>query len=302
MYIHIFNAIIFFDVKTFYKVLILLKLSQIKYLLQVVNCGSITTAAKNLGINRTTLLMSLDSLEEEIGTTILQREKTGTTLTAEGIRLSSIFEEMQTEINKIELLRQNWLLKKQLRIYSDSAVLLPLLNHINTAYINSQNNNETLLSIATPEEADLIFSVKPFRHSSEEYDIFQIFDSPYCICMRNSHPLASKKVIDLNIEELSYPIFLFSDEPLNNYAYPTINNLSSLQRIILVNDYLALIPEIYLTNFLSLSKKQTCSLKISDENLFFKVFVYVRKNVLEYNTITNYLNYLFSLPRGGNYC
>ncbi len=52
-----------------------MNLNQINYLIQVINCGSIKKAAEILGIKRTTLLMSLNALEDELGQNILLRRK-----------------------------------------------------------------------------------------------------------------------------------------------------------------------------------------------------------------------------------
>ncbi|MFR9566774.1 MAG: LysR family transcriptional regulator, partial [Rikenellaceae bacterium] len=48
---------------------------QLEYLLAVVNCGSFSTAANECYVTQPSLSMQIKALEEEIGTTLLDRSR-----------------------------------------------------------------------------------------------------------------------------------------------------------------------------------------------------------------------------------
>lgn len=273
-----------------------LNLNQINYLIQVVNCGSIKKAAEILGIKRTTLLMSLSALEDELGQNILLRQKNGTTLIEEQSDLFDIIQKMQKIITEIETLRQELTQKNIAQIYSSSPILISLIEKVNNSYFSLQQTKKPIvqMSMNYSAETDFIFTMELPTNLSENYNQYQLFDSPYCICLRNTHPLAQKNFLELTPEEISYPIISLSDEPLQGYNYQSINNFSSLQRIISTSDCLALIPEIFLKHISSPFISSTTSLKTKNLGLSFKAFLLVRTEILEYPAALNYLNYILS--------
>lgn len=273
-----------------------MNLNQINYLIQVVNCGSIKKAAEILGIKRTTLLMSLSALEDELGQNILLRQKNGTTLIEEQSDLFDIIQKMQKIITEIETLRQELTQKNIAQIYSSSPILISLIEKVNNSYFSLQQTKKPIvqMSMNYSAETDFIFTMELPTNLSENYNQYQLFDSPYCICLRNTHPLAQKNFLELTPEEISYPIISLSDEPLQGYNYQSINNFSSLQRIISTSDCLALIPEIFLKHISSPFISSTTSLKTKNLGLSFKAFLLVRTEILEYPAALNYLNYILS--------
>ena len=79
-------------------------------LLKVVNIGSFKKAAEELNYSQSGLLYIINSLEEEIGMPILNRDYKGVSLTHEGqilepfihelIEKNNLFEEMVTKVTK----------------------------------------------------------------------------------------------------------------------------------------------------------------------------------------------------------
>ena len=273
-----------------------MNLNQINYLIQVVNCSSIKKASEILGIKRTTLLMSLNALEDELGQNILLRQKNGTTLIEERSDLFNIIQKMQEKVNELETLRQDWHLKKTTQIFSPSPILLSLVERVNNSYFSLQQTKEPIIQMNMnySSETDFIFTTELPTNPLENYNQYQLFDSPYCICLRNSHPLAQKKILELTSKKIHYPIISLSDEPLQGYNYQAINNFSSLQRIISTSDCLALIPEIFLKHINSPFSSLVTSLKVKNFNLNFKAFLLVRAKIIEYSAVSNYLNYILS--------
>lgn len=62
-------------------------LEKFQTLMSVVDCGSLTRAAAELGVTQSAVSHSLDSLEKELGFTVIRRSRAGVQLTNEGERL-----------------------------------------------------------------------------------------------------------------------------------------------------------------------------------------------------------------------
>ena len=62
-------------------------LEKYQTLMSVVDCGSLTRAAAELGVTQSAVSHSLDSLEKELGFTMIRRSRAGVQLTNEGERL-----------------------------------------------------------------------------------------------------------------------------------------------------------------------------------------------------------------------
>ena len=61
-------------------------LNQLRYVIEIVRCGSISTAAQELFITQPSLSKSVNELEKEMGITIFRRTNRGVVLLEEGIR------------------------------------------------------------------------------------------------------------------------------------------------------------------------------------------------------------------------
>ncbi len=62
-------------------------LDKYQTLMSVVDCGSLTRAAAELGVTQSAVSHSIDNLEKELGFTVLKRSRGGVSLTGEGERL-----------------------------------------------------------------------------------------------------------------------------------------------------------------------------------------------------------------------
>jgi molybdate transport repressor ModE-like protein len=68
--------------------------TQLRYFLAIAANGNITQAAKEVGASQPTLTIALKNLEEQLGTTLFFRERTGVKLTTTGEELVRISEEL----------------------------------------------------------------------------------------------------------------------------------------------------------------------------------------------------------------
>ena len=87
-------------------------LQQLKYIIKIVECGSITEAAKKLFITQPSLSSSVKELEKELGFELFSRSAKGISLTVDGAEFLSYARQV---VEQEELLEQRYLGKKPSR-------------------------------------------------------------------------------------------------------------------------------------------------------------------------------------------
>lgn len=88
--------------------------NQLRYIVEVVETGSISRAASNLYISQPNLSAQINSLENELGRIIFERTNKGVKLTTEG---REIYHYAKTLVNQFELTE-----KKLLYDYNDNKI------------------------------------------------------------------------------------------------------------------------------------------------------------------------------------
>lgn len=73
----------------------------LRFFLAVAAAGSLSGAAQQLGVNTTTVLRRVTSLEEDLGSRLFDRERTGYKLTAAGDRLLSALEPVDQRLSSL---------------------------------------------------------------------------------------------------------------------------------------------------------------------------------------------------------
>ncbi len=99
-------------------------LQQLRYIVTIVNCGSISEAAKQLFITQPSLSNSVRELEKEMGISIFNRSSKGIALSSQGMEFLSYARQV---LEQAELLEQHYTNKKPVkRICSISTSTMPL--------------------------------------------------------------------------------------------------------------------------------------------------------------------------------
>lgn len=78
------------------------RLEQLKYIIEVANCGSITVAADKLHVSQPNISYAISSLEKELEAVIFHRTRSGTETTEIG---RSIIEQAQEIMNQVDILK-----------------------------------------------------------------------------------------------------------------------------------------------------------------------------------------------------
>ena len=94
-------------------------LQQLKYIITIAECGSITSAAQKLFITQPSLSKSIADLEAEMGITIFYRNNRGVYLSQDGLKFLSYAHQV---IEQAQLLEQQYKKKEVIRrVFSISA-------------------------------------------------------------------------------------------------------------------------------------------------------------------------------------
>lgn len=240
--------------------------------------------------------MSLNALEEELGQPLLIRQKDGTAIAPESTDLIDIFREMQNKLEQIEDLRKKWHTEKQIHIYSDSVILVALIEKLNANYSSSSKTEQLSIKVnrVPAMDSDFIFTANPSAYDTNQYQVHSLFESPYQICSFYTHPLAQDASIDLISQEIPYPIFLLSDTPLPGCPYQTINKLPSLQHIISTSNCLALLPKIILQYTSAPLNQLLIPFRTKGCDLSLHVFLLANTNAMQHIACYDYLQYILS--------
>lgn len=228
-------------------------LQQLKYIIAIVECGSITEASKRLYISQPSLSNALRDVECELGIIIFNRTSKGISLSHEGSEFLSYARQI---IEQVNLLEQRYLDKKPCRkICSISTQHYAFAVSAFVNVISKLDNDEYEFTLRETRTYEIIEDVKNFRSEigilylsefnrkvitkllKENHLVFStLFTADTHVFISSSHPLASRKAITLtDIEE--YPCLAFEQGEYNSF-YFSEEVLSAVPRrkIIYVSD------------------------------------------------------------------
>ena len=180
--------------------------------LQIVECGSITKAAEQLGQTQSSVTQLLHTLEEDLSLTLLKRGKGGIHLTSEGQKLLPYFKEIMEAETKLKKEAQNLASDENIiKIGTFTSVAVNWLPEILKEYRNTEpeirfelidfgyNKIEDAMK---NETMDFCFVPLPI---SKKYKVFPLYKDRLLAALSEDHPLSGKEAC---------PITLFETEPV----------------------------------------------------------------------------------------
>ena len=200
-------------------------LQQLKYIIEIVNCGSINEAASRLFITQPSLSKSVKELENELGIEIFVRSNRGISLSSDGAEFLGYARQV---IEQAELLEQRYMNKTpSKRIFSVSTQHYAFSVHAFVNMVKEFDKDEYEFAIRESKTHEIIEDVKNLRseigviylNDFNEKVINKIlkdnglvfthlFDARPHIFISSNNPLAKKK--KLKIEDLDpYPRISF---------------------------------------------------------------------------------------------
>ncbi|MBZ4669710.1 MAG: LysR-type transcriptional regulator [Oscillospiraceae bacterium] len=213
----------------------LMTLQQIKYVVKIVECASISEAAKRLFISQPSLSNAVKELENELGIEIFSRSSRGISLSPEGAEFLSYARQV---LEQAELLEQRYKQKKPLRqLCSVSTQHYAFAVNAFVNLIKSSNADEYEFTLRETRTHDIIEDVKNLRSEigilyisdfnqkvmarlfRENHLAFNpLFEAKPHIFVSASNPLASKEFATL--EDLDdYPCLSFEQGEHNSFYF-----------------------------------------------------------------------------------
>ena len=227
-------------------------LQQMKYIIAIVQYGSITEAAKRLFISQPSLSNAVKDIETETGIEIFQRSVKGITLTSDGTEFLSYARQV---VEQAELMEQRYLNKKpsrQLCSVSTQHYAFAVNAFVNV--ISVLDTDEYEFTLRETRTYEIIEDVKNFYSElgilylsefnekvitkllKESHLIFTpLFTANPHVFVSSSHPLSGKATIALTeleefpclaFEQGEYNSFYFSEEILSTVPHKKIIHVS----------------------------------------------------------------------------
>lgn len=202
---------------------------QLRYIIEIANCGSITKAAEKLYMNQPNLSRAVNELESEYGITIFIRSSHGIKLTDEGHRLVAAAENIVHDVDVLDDMLHNIDAKRTMLKIS-----VPRASYISSAFcdtiheINSissysilfkESNNMNIINdvmtngyslgiIRIPIELEAKFKK---LLTKKQLSFQEVWNFRYNIVFSKEHPLAQKE--DIHLCDLKdYTVLIHDDE------------------------------------------------------------------------------------------
>jgi len=230
-----------------------LTLQQLKYAIEISNCGSMNEAAKRLFISQPSLSNAIRELENELGITIFDRTNRGITLSSEGIEFLGYARQIikQTELMEahykgIKLKPLHFSISTQHYAFVVEAFIKLLGKIDNDRYEFNLRETKTYkiiedvrtlhseIGILYIDEHNSKIMNKIFNDSNIKFT--PLFNSNPHVILGKNHPLSKREsVLIKDLESFTYLKF---DQGENNSLYfsEEMINIYETDKIIRVND------------------------------------------------------------------
>ncbi|MDR1928355.1 MAG: LysR family transcriptional regulator, partial [Oscillospiraceae bacterium] len=220
-------------------------LQQLKYMITVVNCNSISKASKELFVSQPSLSAAIHALETEIGTEIFLRTSGGVTLTADGSEFLSYARQI---VEQTELLERRYLKRKpSKRIGSVSTQHYAFSVSAFANLIAGLDIDEYEFALRETRTYEIIDDVKNFRSEigvlyindfnekvirkllkESALTFHPLFEANAHVFISASHPLSKRRKITLadlepypclSYEQGNYNSFYFAEEMISTVSH-----------------------------------------------------------------------------------
>jgi len=210
-------------------------LQQLKYILMIVSCGSISEAAKRLYISQPSLSNAVKDLEQELGIEIFLRSAKGISLSNEGMEFLSYARQV---VEQAELLEQRYLDKKpSKKLCSISTQHYAFAVQAFVSLLKEIDTDEYECTLRETRTYEIIEDVRNLRSEigllylsqfnekvlrkilrDSELVFHPLFIAEPHVFISTTHPLASKSIV--NIEDLDdYPCLSFEQGTNNSFYF-----------------------------------------------------------------------------------
>ena len=210
-------------------------LQQLKYIIKIVECGSITEAARQLYITQPSLSTAVKELEEELGIEIFYRTNKGVSLTTDGSEFLSYARQI---IEQTELLEQRYMGKKpSKKLCSISTQHYAFAVNAFVELLMDLDVDEYEFTLRETRTYEIIEDVKNLRSEigiiylsdfnekvitkllKENHLVFNLlFEAEPHVFISSKHPLAGKNSVTLDDLD-DYPFLAFEQGEYNSFYF-----------------------------------------------------------------------------------
>lgn len=209
-------------------------LQQLKYIIAIAECGSITSAAQRLLVAQPSLSKSVSELEKEMGITIFCRNNRGVYLSEDGSKFLSYARQV---VEQSDLLEQQYKHKETIRrVFSISAQHYAFVVNAFVALVKEYGENKYEFTLRESRTHDIIEDVRTSRSElgvlflsnfnrevvlrilhNADLKFSSLFTAKPHVFVSRDNPLAKKKAVTL--EDLKAIPRLTYEQGINNSFY-----------------------------------------------------------------------------------
>ena len=235
-----------------------LTLHQLKYALEVADKGSMSEAAKSLFISQPSLSNAIKALEKEIKITIFTRTNRGITISNEGTEFLGYarqviqqFDMLEEKYLSAEPTKQHFCISTQHYTFAANAFVELVKEFGASEYeftiretktyeiIENVKNLQSELGIIFLSNYNETVLLKLLKESNISFS--ELFTAKPHVFICKNHPLAAKKIIDLN-ELDEYPCLSYEQGVYNSFYFSEeILSTRSVKKSIKVSDRAAIV-------------------------------------------------------------
>lgn len=254
-----------------------MRIDQVRYFLEIARCQSLSQAAENFLIGKSTLSSAIHALEDELGAPLFVRSARGTSLTPFGESILPFAEDMLTSCAKIEAAKDSFSSTvKALHVYSYPAgcvsSMLELCRYMQQAYPDtniyiSETKSESVLQklVASGHHLGINAASTVSYHyikanaKNHGYICEPVYDDNVFVYMHKDHPWADKDAILLSeLEQVPVAISKLFMTSADNVFYHDFSllkkhyvtaNYELLKFLVLFNKMMAIAPSFVFYNW-----------------------------------------------------
>ncbi|MGI6174939.1 MAG: LysR family transcriptional regulator [Christensenellales bacterium] len=209
-------------------------LQQLKYIIAIAECGSITSAAQKLLVAQPSLSKAVSELEKEMEITIFYRNNRGVCLSEEGSKFLSYARQV---IEQAELLEQQYKQKETIRhVFSISAQHYSFVVNAFVALVKEYAQDKYEFTLRESRTHNIIEDVRTFRSElgviflsnfnrevilrivqTDDLKFTSLFTAKPHVFVSRKNPLAKKKLVTLD-DLKAFPRLTY-EQGINNSFY-----------------------------------------------------------------------------------
>lgn len=279
-----------------------MNIEQLRYIVEVIETGSITAASKNLHVSQPNISQSIIKLEKELNIKLLERSRMGAKPTEVGVlfvkKAKNILQQIEdlTHIAQIE----NSSLSGTLSLIAIPIISLTILSstlgqfkdkypgvQIEVSEDGSQHATDRVLS----GKVDIgIISLRSNMECDPRLTFEPLFTSKTIAYVGKNSPLATKKEISLK-EIIEYPLVLFNERYsmsnhlrylLKQYGTPNIlfssSNSDAMRKVIAESMAIGFYSDISLKTDIYIQNNEIVPIRIKDESKVYSTYGIITKN------------------------